>query len=118
MEAEPARSRRGAVEGSRSADAEFRTGGGDQRLGLRLDQAWWRRRRDAGDVFRQALALIGVKYREAFEEGDRLRVLTGIRCAPSLLVGHEAIGVDDGRAAFALSDVTAEPEGLAEGRQL
>ena len=42
----------GAVKGSRSADAEFCTGGGDQRLGLRLDQAPRRRRRDARDVVR------------------------------------------------------------------
>ena len=44
----------GAVEGSRSADAEFCTGSGDERLGRRLDQPRLRRWRDVDGVFRQA----------------------------------------------------------------
>ena len=41
---------RRAVEGARAADAKIRAGGGDQRLGLRLDQAWRRWGRDLGDL--------------------------------------------------------------------
>jgi hypothetical protein len=87
---------------------------GGERLGLRLDQARLRRGRDVGNVFRQAFALIGVEDREAFEEGDGLGLPIGLGCAPAFVVGHDAIGIDDGGAALALSNIAAEPEGLAE----
>jgi len=49
------------VVGARTADAEVRAGGGDQRLGSGLNLAWWRRDDRCSDLLRQAIALVRVE---------------------------------------------------------
>ena len=88
--------------------------GPDQRLGLRLDHARWRRRRDVGDVLRQVLTLVGIEDGEALEERNRLCLLAMLGGPLAFIIGHEAVGIDDGGAALALSDIATEAERLAE----
>src|SRR5580658_9295882 len=104
-----------AIEGPRPADAEIGTGGCDQRLGLRLDQARRRWRCSDADFFGQALALVRVEDGEALEERDHAGLFAGLPGPPALVLRREAVGVDNGRAALALSDVAAETKGLTEG---
>ena len=106
---------RRAVEGARAADAEIDAGRGDQRFGLRLDQARRERRRDRMRFLGQA------SHWSVLKTVKRLR--NGIASAPRrspprvpFLLRHETIGIDDGRAAFALPDMAAEPERLAKGQ--
>ena len=75
-----------------------------------------RRRRGDGEIFRQAFALRQVEDGEALEERDRLRFLAGLARPLLLVVGNEAIGIDDGGAVLALADIAAEPKRLAEGQ--
>lgn len=103
------------IEGAIAADAEIDAGGADQRLDLRLDEAWRRWRRDNRDIVRQAVALRGVEHREALQERDRLGLVARLAGAPLLVVGHEAVGIDDGRASLALADIAAQRQRLAKG---
>ncbi|MET4121122.1 hypothetical protein ABIB85_007584 [Bradyrhizobium sp. JR1.5] len=96
------------IKGAVAADAEVDPGRLDQVFDPRLDQAWRRRRRRSCDLWRQAVALIAVEDREALEERNSLCLLAGLMCAALFVDGHEAVGVDDGRAALALADVTTE----------
>jgi len=58
---------------------------------------------------RQAiLALVRVENGKTLEERDGLHLFTGLGRTPFLIARHETIGVDDGRAAFALADVAAK----------
>ena len=67
-----------------------------------------------GDVVGQVFALRRVEDREALQERDRLGFLAGLSRALLLVVGDEAVGIDDGRAALALADIAAERQRLAE----
>ena len=87
----------------------------DQVFNLWLDQAWWRRRWCRCDLREQVVALIRVENREALEEWNGLGFLTVLAGAMLFFVWHKAVGIDDGRAALALADVTAERQRLAEG---
>ena len=102
------------VEGAFAADTEVRAGRGNQRLRLRLDQTWSGRRRNGHDLFRQAIALVGVEDGEAFEERDCAGHLARFLGAPSLALRCKPVRVDDCGAMFAFADVAAETEGLAE----
>jgi P-type conjugative transfer protein TrbG len=102
--------RPGRVEGAVAADAEVDAGGADQAFDPRLDQTWRRRRCDGRDLLGQAFALRGVEDREALQEGDRLGVLAGLAGAALFVVGDEAVSVDDGRAALALTHIAAETD--------
>ena len=75
-----------------------------------------RLRRRCGDheILRQTFALRQVEDGEALEERDRLRFLAGLSRPFLLVVGNEAVGIDDGGAVLALADVAAEAEGLAK----
>ena len=105
---------RRVVVGARTADAEIRAGGGNQRLGSGLNPAWWRRDHRSSDLLGQAIALIRVEDGKALEKRDGTRLLAGLRGAPTFVVRGEAIGIDDGRSPFALPDVAAKPERLAK----
>ena len=89
-------------------------GGLDQGFDRGLDQAWRRWRRSGGDLVGQVLALVGVEDGKSLEERDCLRFFAGLGGAPSFVVGDEAVGIDDGGAAFALADMAAKRERLAE----
>ena len=67
-------------------------------------------RRRCGDreILRQAFALRQVEDGEALQERDRLRFLAGLARAFLLVVGNEAVGIDDGGAVLALADIAAE----------
>ncbi len=104
------------VEGPLAADPKIHAGRADQRLGLRQNQIGFDRRRHRHHLVRQALALRGVEDGEALQERDGLRLLAGLRRAPAFVVRREAVGIDDGRAALAFADMTAEAERLAEGQ--
>src|SRR4051794_5647404 len=78
------------IEGTGAADAEVDAGRPDQVFNLRLDQAWRRRRCRCCDLWRQAVALIAVEHREALEERNGLRFLTGLACAALFVDRHKA----------------------------
>jgi hypothetical protein len=63
---------------------------------------------------REVLALVGVEYCEPLQKRNRIGLVSVALGAPALLVGHKAIGVDDGRAALALADMAAKAERLAK----
>src|SRR5208337_2959126 len=62
----------------------------------------------------KAFALCRVEHREALQERNRLGFFVGLSRALLLVVGYEAVGIDDGRAALALADIAAEGQSLAE----
>src|SRR5450631_1650152 len=103
------------VVGARTADAEIRTGSGNQRLGSGLNLAWWRRDNRSSDLRGQTIALVCVEDGKALEKRDGARLLASFRGAPTFVVRSEAIGIDAGRSPFALPDIAAEPERLAKG---
>ena len=103
------------VEGAGAADADLGAGGNDQRLGLRQYQVFGDRFRHRRDFGRKIRALVGIEHREALEERDRVRLVAGFGGTSAFAVGNKAVGIDDGGAAFALPDMGAEFERLAEG---
>ena len=58
--------------------------------------------------FGQPFALRQVEDGEALQERDGLRFLAGLLRALLLVVGHEAVGIDDGGAVLTLADIAAE----------
>src|SRR6266851_2782157 len=102
------------VEGAVAADAEIGAGRADQRLGLRQDQIFAKRRRRRRYVRWEILALVGVEDREAFEERNSFGFIAGFRGARAFAVGNEPVGIDDGRAFLALAHMGADGERLAE----
>jgi hypothetical protein len=76
---------RSVVVGARTADAEIRTGGGNQRLGSGLNLAWWRRDDRSSDLLGQAIALGRVENGKALEKRDGTRLLAGL-CGASTFV--------------------------------
>jgi len=68
---------RRVVVGARTADAEIRTGSGNQRLGSGLNLAWWRWDDRSTDLLGQAIALVGVEDGKALEKRDGARLLAG-----------------------------------------
>src|SRR5271166_4881072 len=62
----------------------------------------------------KAFALCRVEHREALQERNRLGFFVGLSRALLLVVGYEAVGIDDGRAALALADIAAEGQSLVE----
>src|ERR1700732_2641853 len=105
---------RRVVVGARTADAEIRAGGGDQRLGSGRNLVWGRRGERGSDPPGQAIALVRVEDGKTLEKRDGTRLFTGLRGAPTFVVRGEAIGIDDGRSPLALPDVAAKPERLAK----
>ena len=79
-----------------------------------FDQAGRWRRGDRGDVFRQAVALVGIEHGEALEERDGMGFLAGRGCPLPFVFRCETVGIDDGGAAFALADIAAQAKGLAK----
>src|SRR5277367_5916804 len=105
---------RGRIEGAATADVEVDAGGLDQRVDRGLDQpGLWRGHGD-GEGFWQTFALREVEDGEAFQERDCLRFLAGLPRPIFLVVWYAAVGIDDGRAVFALADVSAKAERLAK----
>ena len=105
---------RGTVEGTVATDAEIRARCRDQGLGLRQDHALRHGRRRGRELRRQFLALVGVEHREALQEGNGSRLVPVALGPPALLIGDEAVGIDDSRAGLALTDMAAEPKRLAK----
>src|SRR5260370_13557032 len=70
------------VVGARTADAEIRAGGGNQRLGSGLNLIWWRRDGRGSDPFGQAIALVPVEDRKTLEKPDATRLSTGLPGRP------------------------------------
>src|SRR3954452_15586310 len=104
------------IEGTVAADAEVDAGRLDQVFDLRLDQARRRGWRRCRDLWRQAVALITVEDCELLEERNGMRFLAGLMYAALFAGRDESVGIDDGRAALALADVTTERQRLAEGK--
>ena len=102
------------VESLIAADVEVDACRLDERLNARLDHAGRRRWRDGLDLLGQSFALRRVEHGEAFQEGDSVGFLAGVARTLFLVVGDEAVGIDDSRAAFALADISAKGKGLAE----
>ena len=72
-----------------------------------------RRRRREG-AFGQALALRDVEHRKAFEERHCFRLVTVAPRPFALVVGDEAVGIDDSGPAFALAHRPAQAQGLPQ----
>ena len=106
------------IEGPIAADAEVDSCRPDQRFDLGFDHSWWRRRCLDGDVVGQGLALRRIEDGEALQKWNGRRLFAGLACAALFVVGHKAVGVDDGRAVLALPDVPAERERLAKGQPM
>src|SRR5947207_11422390 len=104
-----------SIEGALAANAKRYAGGLDQGFDRRLNQARRRWRSCGCDLVRQILALVSVENGKTLEERYDLHLFTGLGRTPFLIARHETIGVDDGRAAFALANVAAERERLTEG---
>ena len=102
------------VEGVISPDAEVYAGGLDQRLDTRLDSAWRRRRRSRRDRIREIVDLICIENREALQERNGARFATALCGAPLRIIRNEAVGINDGGAAFAFAHMTAERQRLAK----
>ena len=102
------------VECPAAAYAEVDPGRADQRFDPGLHQTLGRGRRLDGEVFGQAVALGGVEDRESLEEGYSLGVFAGLARPALLVLGREAVGIDDGGAALALADIASERESLPE----
>ena len=96
------------VEGAVAADAEVDAGCPDQRFHGRLDQSGRWRRCGGRDLFREIIALIGIKDGESLQERDRLRFFVDFGGAALLVLWHEAVGIDNRRAVLALADMTTE----------
>ena len=106
---------RRVVVGACTADAEIRARGCYQCFGAWLNLTWWRRDNRSRHLLGQTTALIRVKDCKALEKRDGARLLAGLRGTPAFVVRGKAIGIDDGRSPFALSDVAAKPERLTKG---
>src|SRR5271169_7049266 len=96
----------GMIEGLAAADADIGSCRHDHGVRGGNDRLWRRLRRVRID--RQALALVGVEQREAFEEGNARDRVAGLASALAHRLGREAIGVDDRDAAFPLSNIRSD----------
>src|SRR5690349_5982982 len=96
------------IECAVAADAEIDAGRLDELFDTRLDQAWRRRRRRRCDLRRQVVALISIKDRKALEEWNGLRFVARFARAPLFVGRYKPIGIDYGRPALALADVTTK----------
>ena len=105
----------GRVMGLVAANANVGAGVADQFLDLRQDHVGRQGRALDRRLGRQALALLDVEDREPLQEGKRVRLVAVLARPPALVVGHEAVGVDDSRTGFTLADVTDKAHRLAEG---
>src|SRR5260370_20523386 len=103
------------VEGAATSDPEINAAGLDQGFDCRLNQAWRRWRRGRCDFVRQAITLVCVKDREAFQEWNRLRLFPVFGRTTFLVLWHKPVGVDDCRTAFTLADMAAKRQSLAKG---
>src|SRR5581483_2890546 len=102
------------IEGAVAADAKVDAGRLDQRFDRRLDQVGRRRWRSRGYPVRESVALIAIEDGEAFQKRDRLRLVAGLDRTTLLVLRHEAVGINDSRAALTFADVTAERQRLAK----
>ncbi len=115
---------RGHIKGAVAADVEIDSAGGDHFLGDGHGLALGQGRRIIDRRAVEAVALVDVEHGEALEEGYRFAVLfIPVRGGgkPSergliALLGHEPVGIDDGRAMLALADRPARAVRLAEGQ--
>jgi hypothetical protein len=57
-----------------------------------------------------------VEHGEALQERDGLGFLAGFVRPLLFVVGHEAVGIDDGRTVLAFPHIAAEGERLAKGQ--
>ena len=99
-----------------AADADGGADRADQFLGLRQDEAGVDRMHHGGDAVGQSLELLDAEYREALEERDCAWLLAPLLGAVARVVGDEAVGIDDRRAALALAHVTTKGKRLLEGK--
>ena len=106
---------RRSVEGLVAAKPQVGAAGADQRLDLGDDQPFRDRWRHSDEIIGQAVALRGVEDRESFEERDGYGFVARLARTAAFIVGNKAVGIDDGRAAFALPHIAAKTERLAEG---
>src|ERR1700686_3839060 len=104
-----------SIEGALAANAKRYAGGLDEGFDRRFNQVRRRWRSCGCDLARQIHALVSVENGKTLEERDGLPLFTGLGRTPFLIARHETIGVDDGRAAFALANVAAERERLTKG---
>src|SRR5579871_2226258 len=102
------------VEGTATSDPEINAAGLDQGFDCRLNQPWRRWRRGRCDFVRQAITLVCVKDREAFQEWNRLRLFAVFDRTTFLVLWHKAVGVNDGGAALTLADMAAKRQRLAK----
>lgn len=102
------------IEGAIAADAEIHARCGNDVLGDGHDLPFGKRRGIGGKAGAQAFALGDVENGKAFEEGNGLGVLACLAGALLLLLGGEAVGIDNGGPALGLPDTAARFKRLPE----
>ena len=75
-------------------------------------------RRTGKEMLRQAVALRDVEHGEALEERHRLGLVAVLAGALQFSLGNEAVGIANGRAAFALANIAAQVQRLPEGQPI
>jgi hypothetical protein len=104
----------GTVERAIAADAEVSAGRSDQGLGVQQDKAPGNRCRSTRQFRRETFALVRIEHCESLNERDRIGLVSIALGPPAFLIGDKAVGIDDGGAVLALTDITAQAERLAE----
>ena len=107
---------RGHVEGAIASDAKVDAARLDERHHLGLDQARLGRWSRDRDFVGKPLALRSVEDREALQERNGLCILASLAGASLLVVGDEAVGINDSGAVFAAPYMAAERQRLAESQ--
>jgi hypothetical protein len=102
------------IKGLVAADAKIDAARRDQRLDARLDQPGFGRRRTSHEVLGQALALRDIEDGETLQERDRLRLVARLARMLALVVGREAIGIDDHGPALAFANMAAKRQRLTK----
>src|SRR5579859_7416624 len=106
------------IEGVLSADAEIGLRRFDQRFGMGDEVALGKDRRTGKEMVRQAVALGDIEDGEALEERDGFGLAAFLPRALQFILGNEAVGVANRRAALAFADIAAQVQRLPEGEPM
>jgi len=106
----------GIIIGLSATNAEIRRGGLDQGFGVRDNLTFGQGGGIAPQAFGQSFALRDIKDCVALEKRDAPRILAGFDGAGLFGFRREAVGIHNGKAMFALTDISAKRQRLTEGQ--
>ena len=104
------------VKGFAPCLADGRAAGGNQVFGSGMLLGFGINGRRRDDMRGQSLALLHIEDGEALEERDAGGIVAAGLYPFALGLGNKAVGVANDGATFALADMTAKAQGLAEGQ--